>query len=64
MLQKRGISKRNTMAEEKIEEEQSWSSMMPNDQRMVSKWKKHEEYSKKLVREMLREEPRHQHKTS
>ena len=47
------------MAEEKIEEEQSWSSMMPNDQRMVSKWKKHEEYSKKISRENLREEPRY-----
>ena len=51
------------MAEEKVEE-LSLSSIMPNDQRMVSKWKKHEEYSKKLVREMLSEEPRHQHKTS
>jgi hypothetical protein len=63
MLQKRGISKRNTMAEEKVEE-LSLSSIMPNDQRMVSKWKKHEEYSKKISRENLREEPRHQHKTS
>ena len=52
------------MAEEKIEEEVSLSSIMPNDQRMVSKWKKHEEYSKKISRENLREEPRHQHKTS
>ena len=60
MLQKRGISKRNTMAEEKIEEELSRPFMMPNDQRMVSKWKKHEEYSKKLVRGT----PRHQHMTS
>jgi hypothetical protein len=51
------------MSEEKVKE-LSLPSMMPNDQRMVSKWKKHEEYSKKLVREMLREEPRHQHKTS
>jgi hypothetical protein len=51
------------MSEEKVEELPS-PSMMPNDQRMVSKWKKHEEYSKKLVWEMLREEPRHQHKTS
>ena len=47
------------MAEEKIEEEQSWSSMMPNDQRMVSKWKKHKEYSKKISRGNLREEPRY-----
>jgi hypothetical protein len=58
MLQKRGISKRNTMAEEKVEE-LSLSSIMPNDQRMVSKWKKHEEYSKKISRENLREEPRY-----
>ena len=63
MLQKRGQSKRNIMAEEKVEE-LSLSSIMPNDQRMVSKWKKHEEYSKKISRENLREEPRHQHKTS
>ena len=52
------------MAEEKIEEELSRPFMMPNDQRTVSKWKKHEEYSKKISRENLREEPRHQHKTS
>ena len=58
MLQKRGISKRNTMAEEKVEE-LSLSSIMPNDQRMVSKWKKHEEYSKKISRGNLREEPRY-----
>ena len=51
------------MAEEKVEE-LSLSSIMPNDQRMVSKWKKHEEYSKKISRENLRPEPRHQHKTS
>ena len=36
----------------------------PVDERMVSKWKKHEDYSKRLVRESLREEPRHQHKTT
>ena len=46
------------MAEEKVEE-LSLSSIMPNDQRMVSKWKKHEEYSKKISRENLREEPRY-----
>ena len=46
------------MAEEKVEEV-SRPSMMPNDQRMVSKWKKHEEYSKKIIRENLREEPRY-----
>jgi glutaredoxin len=33
------------------------------DQRMVSKWKKHEEYSKKTSRENLRPEPRHQYKS-
>ena len=44
------------MAEEKVEE-LSLSSIMPNDQRMVSKWKKHEEYSKKISRENLREDP-------
>ena len=58
MLQKRGISKRNTMAEEKVEEV-SRPSIMPNDQRMVSKWKKHKEYSKKISRGNLREEPRY-----
>jgi hypothetical protein len=52
------------MVEEKIEEKISIPSMMPNDQRMVSKWKKHEEYSKKISRENLREEPRHQYKTN
>jgi hypothetical protein len=36
----------------------------PVDQRMVSKWKRHEEYNKRLVRESLRQEPRHQYKTS
>lgn len=51
------------MSEEKVKE-LSLPSIMPNDQRMVSKWKKHEEYSKKISRENLREEPRHQHKTS
>jgi hypothetical protein len=30
------------------------------DQRMVSKWKRHENYSKKISRDTLRQEPRHQ----
>ena len=32
----------------------------PVDERMVSKWKRHENYSKKISRESLRTEPRHQ----
>ena len=32
----------------------------PVDQRMVSKWKRHENYSKKIARDTLRQEPRHQ----
>ena len=32
----------------------------PVDQRMVSKWKRHENYSKKISRDTLRQEPRHQ----
>jgi len=41
-----------------IEEEKKRRSL--NDQRMMAKWEKHQEYSKQTSREDLRQEPRRQ----